>query len=107
MTESSWIAESVDRAATSEPVRDAEEILLGFTVALRAAGVPVTPDRAQSYLAAAALAGLDDATAAYHAGRATLCASPADLERLEHRVVHVNADNAIVRVDDAVKELVT
>ena len=33
--------------------------------------------------------------------------TPADLERYEPRVVHVNADNAIVRVDDAVKELVT
>ena len=33
--------------------------------------------------------------------------TPADLERYEPRVVHVDADNAIVRVDDAVKELVT
>ncbi|GAA3389375.1 vWA domain-containing protein [Cryptosporangium minutisporangium] len=83
MTESSWIAESVDRAATSEPVREAEEILLGFTVALRAAGVSVTHDRAQAYLEAAAMAGLDDATAAYHAGQATLCGSPADLDRYD------------------------
>ncbi|SHN46690.1 vWA domain-containing protein [Cryptosporangium aurantiacum] len=61
----------------------AEAILLGFTVALRAAGVPVTHDRAQSYLVAAAMAGLDDAAATYHAGRATLCGSPADLERYD------------------------
>lgn len=63
--------------------RRAEEILLGFTVALRAAGVPVTHDRAQAYLEAAALAGVADARAAYHAGRATLCGSPADLERYD------------------------
>ena len=72
-----------DAPGASTTVRDADEILLGFTVALRAAGVPVTHDRAQSYLVAAALAGLDDAVAVYHAGRATLCGSPADLERYD------------------------
>jgi uncharacterized protein len=60
-----------------------DEILLGFAVALRAAGVRVTHDRAQGYLVAAALAGLDDGTAVYHAGRATLCGSPADLLRYD------------------------
>jgi uncharacterized protein with von Willebrand factor type A (vWA) domain len=60
-----------------------DEILLGFTFALRAAGVRVTHDRAQCYLAAAALAGLGDASAVYHAGRATLCGSPADLIRYD------------------------
>jgi uncharacterized protein len=60
---------------------DADEILLGFTVALRAAGVRVTHDRAQAYLAATAVAGAGDATAVYHAGRATLCGSPDDLDR--------------------------
>lgn len=59
----------------------ADEILLGFTVALRAAGVRVTHDRAQAYLVAAATAGAGDATATYHAGRATLCGSPDDLDR--------------------------
>ncbi|GAA0253961.1 vWA domain-containing protein [Cryptosporangium japonicum] len=63
--------------------RQADEILLGFTVALRAAGVPVTHDRASAFLEAAALAGLDRARATYHAGRATLCGSPADLERYD------------------------
>ncbi|MFI5952943.1 VWA domain-containing protein [Cryptosporangium sp. NPDC051539] len=77
MTELSAIADA------STPQRGAEEILLGFTIALRAAGVPVTHDRAQGYLEAAALAGLTDARAAYYAGRATLCASPADLERYD------------------------
>lgn len=60
-----------------------DEILLGFTFALRAAGLRVTHDRAQGYLAAAALAGLGDAVGVYHAGRATLCGSPADLDRYD------------------------
>jgi uncharacterized protein with von Willebrand factor type A (vWA) domain len=60
-----------------------DEILLGFTVALRAAGLRVTPDRAQGYLLAASVAGLGDATGVYHAGRATLCGSPDDLDRYD------------------------
>ena len=64
-------------------VHEPDEILLGFTRALRAAGVPVTQDRAQSYLAAVALVGADDARATYDAGRATLCASPDDLARYD------------------------
>ncbi|HEU4567300.1 MAG TPA: VWA domain-containing protein [Marmoricola sp.] len=66
------------------PVRhQPDEILLGFTRALRAAGVPVTQDRAQSFLAAVALVGLDDRRATYWAGQATLCAGPDDLERYD------------------------
>jgi uncharacterized protein len=68
---------------TAVPVRDADEILLGFTRALRAAGVPVTQDRTHGYLAAVALVGLADARATYDAGRATLCASPDDLARYD------------------------
>jgi uncharacterized protein with von Willebrand factor type A (vWA) domain len=63
--------------------RDPDTILLGFTRALRAAGVPVTQDRAQGYLAATGLLGLDDQRATYLAGRATLCASPDDLARYD------------------------
>src|SRR4051794_21246676 len=59
----------------------ADEILLGFTRALRAAGVPVTQDRAQGFLAATAVLGLGDQRATYLPGRATLCAGPDDLER--------------------------
>ncbi|WP_051570923.1 vWA domain-containing protein [Cryptosporangium arvum] len=77
MTELSAIA---DLATTP---RDADEILLGFTVALRAAGVPVTHDRASAFLEAASLAGAGEARATYYAGRATLCGSPADLERYD------------------------
>ncbi|GGO76815.1 vWA domain-containing protein [Nocardioides deserti] len=61
---------------------DADEVLLGFTRALRAAGVAVTSDRAQQYLAAVALLGpSEEGTRA--AGRATLCAGPDDLARHE------------------------
>jgi len=64
-------------------LREPDEILLGFARALRAAGVPVTQDRAQGFLEAVALVGLDDARATYDAGRATLCASPDDLVRFD------------------------
>ena len=60
-----------------------DEILFGFTRALRAAGVPVTQDRAQGFMAATAVLGLDDRRATYLAGRATLCAGPDDLERYD------------------------
>lgn len=62
-------------------VREPDEVLLGFTTALRAAGVAVTADRSRAYLDAVALLGLDDARATRSAGRATLCATPEDLER--------------------------
>jgi len=68
---------------SAEVLHQPDEVLLGFTRALRAAGVPVTQDRAQGYLAAVALVGLDDARATYVAGRATLCASPDDLARYD------------------------
>jgi uncharacterized protein len=67
----------------TETLHQADEVLLGFARALRAAGVAVTQDRAQGYLAAVALVGLDDARATYVAGRATLCASPDDLARYD------------------------
>jgi uncharacterized protein with von Willebrand factor type A (vWA) domain len=64
-------------------VHAADEILLGFTRALRAAGVPVTQDRSQGFLAAVAEVGADDRQATYWAGRATLCGSPDDLFRYD------------------------
>lgn len=70
-------------STTSGLRHDADELLLGFTRALRAAGVPVTMDRAQSFLAAVAVVGLDDRRATYWAGRATLCSSPDDLDRYD------------------------
>jgi uncharacterized protein with von Willebrand factor type A (vWA) domain len=62
---------------------DADELLLGFARALRAAGVPVTQDRAQGFLRAVAVLGLGDQRATYTAGRATLCAGPDDLTRYD------------------------
>lgn len=64
-------------------VRSADEVLLGFTRALRAAGVAVTQDRAQGFLAAVAAVGAGDRQATYWAGRATLCGSPDDLARYD------------------------
>lgn len=69
--------------APATTTRPAEELLLGFTTALRAAGVGVTQDRAQSFLAAAALLGADDRDATYRAGTATLCGGPEDLARYD------------------------
>ena len=60
---------------TASGPRSPEEVLLGFTRALRAAGVAVTADRARTYLEAVAAVGVDDPSGVYHAGRAALCAS--------------------------------
>ncbi len=57
---------------------DADTALLGFARALRAAGVAVTQDRAQTFLRAVTMVGLGDRQATYWAGRTTLCASPED-----------------------------
>lgn len=61
----------------------ADGILLGFTAALREAGVPVTADRASAFLQATSYVGAGDRTATRAAGRATLCGSPDDLERFD------------------------
>jgi len=66
-------------ATSSPPGAPAGEILLllgGFARAVRAAGVPVTPDRTASFLTAAAEVGVTDRTALYWAGRSTLCSDP-------------------------------
>ncbi len=70
-----------DRDATA--AHGPDEVLLGFTHALRAAGVGVTHDRGASFLAATALVGLGDVVAVRAAGRATLCAGPDDLDRFD------------------------
>ncbi|CAN5300273.1 VWA domain-containing protein [soil metagenome] len=65
-------------------LHEPDEVLLGFTRAVRAAGVGVTHDRAASFLAATAELGLDapdGRRATYVAGQATLCSSPDDLVR--------------------------
>ena len=58
-----------------------EEILLGFVTAVRAAGVPAGPDRAESFLRAASLVELADPERVRAAGRATLCSHPDELHR--------------------------
>ena len=68
---------------TTTDVRGGDEILLAFARALRAAGVPVTHDRAQGFLAAAALLDVGDQRATWVAGRSTLCAGPDDLARYD------------------------
>lgn len=73
-------------------MRDVDEVLLGFTRALRAAGVPVTLDRAQGFVAAVAELGVEGRRATYLAGRATLCAGPDDLARYD-QVFHAFFDS--------------
>ena len=64
-----------DDAPRSATVHAADEVLLGFTRALRAAGVAVTAGPgATASCAAVAAVGADDRQATYWAGRATLCA---------------------------------
>jgi uncharacterized protein len=75
--------EHADLGQTASPRHEADEILLAFAESLRAAGVPVTVDRSQTWLRAAALVDVGDRGAAYWAGRATLCSCQDDLERYE------------------------
>jgi uncharacterized protein len=64
-------------------VHPADEILSAFAAALRAGGVPVTPDRTQAFLRAVAEVGAVERSHVYWAGQATLCSSPDDLERYD------------------------
>ncbi len=57
-----------------------DELLVGFTAALRHGGLPVTPDRTQAFLQAVSLTGAHRRESVYWSGRATLCASPDDHE---------------------------
>ncbi|WP_427017564.1 vWA domain-containing protein [Pseudarthrobacter sp. P1] len=68
-------------AHTAEPQTEhsAEEILLAFAAAVRAAGVKVTADRARSFVDAVSRLALDRRTDVFWAGRGTLCAAPEDL----------------------------
>lgn len=53
-----------------------DETLAGFARACRAAGLPVTPDRSRTFLAAVAAVGLAGRHGVYWSGRATLTAEP-------------------------------
>ncbi|MGB3827372.1 MAG: VWA domain-containing protein [Ornithinimicrobium sp.] len=66
----------------------AQELLIGFARALRAAGLPVTPDRELTFLRSVALVGLGHRDAVYWAGRATMTASPADLDPYDQVFEH-------------------
>ena len=68
----------------SRRAHDPDEILLGFTRALRSGGLAITHDRATSFLEAVSMVGAGDPHATYRAGRATLCAGPDDLVRYAH-----------------------
>lgn len=63
--------------------RDFTDVLLGFARTLRHAGVPAGPDRVQATLAALGHLDVLDPTQVYWAGRLTLCADPADLDRYD------------------------
>lgn len=58
----------------------AEEILLAFAAAVRAAGVKVTADRSRSFVDAVSRLSMENRPDVYWAGRATLCAAPEDLD---------------------------
>ena len=60
-----------------------DTLLLGFAAALRAGGVPVTTDRGQGFLRAAALAAAPDRSWVYWCGRATLCTGFDDVARYD------------------------
>ncbi len=64
-------------------VSEPDEVLVAFAAALRAGGVAVTQDRAQQFLRAAALTGVQRPDPVYWAGRATLCASHDDVQRYD------------------------
>lgn len=59
---------------------DIGQTLGGFARACRAAGLPVGSDRERAFLTACAAVGLGRRADVYWAGRATLTASPADVE---------------------------
>jgi uncharacterized protein with von Willebrand factor type A (vWA) domain len=57
--------------------------LVGFARVLRAAGVPATPDRLHTTVAAVSLLDVCRREDVYWAGRLTLCAGPDDLDRYD------------------------
>ena len=63
--------------------RDVAEIVLGFARTLRHAGVPASPDRVQAMVAALGHLDVLDPAQVFWAGRLTLCADPADLDRYD------------------------
>lgn len=65
--------------------------ILRLVAALRRAGLPIGPDRAQAMCTAAAALDAADPRAVYWAGRLTVCGSPTDIEvydRVFHEYLH-------------------
>lgn len=79
MTHAPMTIDDAAPGATVAPV----QVLLGLVASLRSAGVAATPDRAAAFLRAVACVGAGDRDRVRHAGRATLCAGPDDLELFE------------------------
>lgn len=65
-------------AGSTVPGHSAEEFLLGFAAAVRAAGVKVTADRSRTFIDAVSHLNMDRKDV-FWAGRATLCTAPEDL----------------------------
>ena len=59
------------------------QVLVGFAHTVAAAGVAVSPDRTQAMVRALAELDVTSRADTYWAGRLTLCASPADIERYD------------------------
>lgn len=72
--------QSTPAALEAEPHTPPDAVLLGFARALRAAGLPVTADRERVFLEAVVMGGAQSRRHVYWSGRATLTASPADIE---------------------------
>jgi uncharacterized protein with von Willebrand factor type A (vWA) domain len=66
-------------APASPEAHPAEEILLAFASAVRAAGVQVTADRARTFVDAVGRLDLGRRQDVFWAGRSTLCAAPEEL----------------------------
>ncbi|MDD0857921.1 VWA domain-containing protein [Arthrobacter alpinus] len=60
--------------------KSAEEILLAFAAAVRAAGVKVSTERSRSFVDAVSQLSIENRSDVFWAGRATLCAAPEDLD---------------------------
>jgi len=70
-------------AATLVPDPDPFPGLVGFTAALRAAGVPMTTDRVAAFTQALDTLDVTDRKLTYWAGRLTLCSDPDDIRRYD------------------------
>lgn len=68
---------------TTDQPGDLGRVAVRFAERLRAAGVPASPDRVQSFLAGLHVLGAGDVADVYWAGRVTLCGDPLDIARYD------------------------